>query len=96
MKFINVYAVSRNYGGPEEGGWWWDSGEPIASVPIDDNTLIDHIAEVKKHLIEKLEPVYKTSSGRIGRYSVAGGADVEAYVEDHPAAAWPEKVPHYE
>ena len=34
MLYINAYIVSRCYGGPEEGGWWFDSGEPIASIPI--------------------------------------------------------------
>jgi hypothetical protein len=34
MLYINAYIVSRCYGGGEEGGWWYDSGEPIASVPI--------------------------------------------------------------
>jgi hypothetical protein len=35
--FVNVYLVSRVYGGPEEGGWWYDSGEPLASVPVPAN-----------------------------------------------------------
>lgn len=32
--YINAYAVTRHYGGPEEGGWWYNAGEPLASVPI--------------------------------------------------------------
>lgn len=32
--YVNVYRVTRHYGGPEEGGWWYDAGEPLASVPI--------------------------------------------------------------
>jgi hypothetical protein len=23
-KFITAYAVTRHYGGPEEGGWWYN------------------------------------------------------------------------
>jgi hypothetical protein len=34
MLYINVYLVSQLYGGPEEGGWYYDAGEPLASVPI--------------------------------------------------------------
>ena len=34
LKFVNVYSVTRHYGGPEEGGWWYNQGEPIASVPV--------------------------------------------------------------
>jgi hypothetical protein len=32
--YVNAYAVTRNYGGPEEGGWYYNAGEPLASVPI--------------------------------------------------------------
>jgi len=32
--YVNAYAVTRHYGGPEEGGWWYNRGEPLASVPI--------------------------------------------------------------
>lgn len=33
--YVNIYAVSRCYGGPEEGGWWFEAGEPVGSVPIE-------------------------------------------------------------
>lgn len=29
--YLNVYLANRAYGGPEEGGWWYDVGEPLAS-----------------------------------------------------------------
>jgi hypothetical protein len=29
--FVNVYALSSHYGGPEEGGWDYTCGTPIAS-----------------------------------------------------------------
>jgi hypothetical protein len=32
--YVNLYRVTRHYGGPEEGGWWYNAGEPLASVPI--------------------------------------------------------------
>jgi hypothetical protein len=28
-RYVNVYAIKRCYGGPEEGGWWFDAGEPV-------------------------------------------------------------------
>jgi len=33
--YVNAYLTDRRYGGPEEGGWWYDTGEPLASVPFD-------------------------------------------------------------
>ncbi len=29
--YINAYAVTRHYGGPEEGGWHYDAGHPVES-----------------------------------------------------------------
>ena len=25
MRYVNVVEVDQHYGGPEEGGWWYDS-----------------------------------------------------------------------
>ena len=32
--YINVYRTTRHFGGHEEGGWYYNVGEPLASVPI--------------------------------------------------------------
>lgn len=34
MPFVNVYEVGRSYGGPEEGGWWFDTGCPVESYVV--------------------------------------------------------------
>lgn len=34
LMYLNAYRVTRHYGGPEEGGWWYDAGEVLASVPV--------------------------------------------------------------
>ena len=33
--YINVYRINHCYGGPEEGGWYYDALECLASVEID-------------------------------------------------------------
>ena len=33
-RFITVYEVTRHYGGPEEGGWWWNMVECIKTKAI--------------------------------------------------------------
>ena len=30
--WVTAYAISRVYGGPEEGGWWWDDKEPVETI----------------------------------------------------------------
>lgn len=31
LVYVNTYDVTRRYGGPEEGGWWYDEGELLWS-----------------------------------------------------------------
>jgi hypothetical protein len=31
MILVGVYHVDRRYGGPEEGGWWFDAWQHLAS-----------------------------------------------------------------
>jgi hypothetical protein len=35
IAFVNAYAVTRHFGGREEGGWWFNAGSPLASVPVE-------------------------------------------------------------
>lgn len=34
LMYVNAYLVGRQYGGSEEGGWWYDTHTPIASIPV--------------------------------------------------------------
>jgi len=34
LLYVNAYSVTRHFGGREEGGWWFNAGEPLASIPI--------------------------------------------------------------
>jgi len=87
--YINVYLVSRVYGGAEEGGWWYDAGHPIASVGY-------FSREESEKAIEVWKETYRTMGNRIGRDSVIGGPGVEAYLERKYAEPFPDKRPHYE
>ena len=33
MFAVNLYLVDRAYGGSEEGGWYFDCGEPVQHPP---------------------------------------------------------------
>lgn len=30
---VAIFMVDRSYGGPEEGGWWYDTGHPLDYIP---------------------------------------------------------------
>lgn len=87
MKYVNVYSVTRHYGGPEEGGWWYNAGEPIESRLIADE---DEAYELRDALREK----HGEGVGNI--YSVLGGVKISIFVQDHFARPWPEGPVYYE
>jgi len=44
--FVTVYNTSKEYGGPEEGGWWWCMRSIERTLP----TTLKYAKELKKRL----------------------------------------------
>jgi len=73
--YIVTLGISRNYGGPEEGGWWYDW------------TDVEDVKRVwgwqaARNAIRKLKEDYPNS--RYGRGSVLGGVDFEIRLSSDP------------
>jgi hypothetical protein len=91
LKYVNAYGVTKHYGGPEEGGWWYESGQPMASVPFPTDAGEFAI----KAMISQLRRLLDDRAwGDI--HSMRGGCEVRIEVEDHMARVWPETRPFYE
>jgi hypothetical protein len=88
--YVNAYSVGRAYGGAEEGGWYYDYGTPLASIPV---TTEAQTNEARALLRARLGPDYE---GARSRYSVIGDDNLEIYTEDNFAAPFPAQRPHYE
>lgn len=87
--YVNIYESDRCYGGPEEGGWWYDMGTVELSIPITASHYYDAV-----RLADTLRKQY-TDEGH--RYNVVPrGTDYEVRVERAPAADWPSSHPRYE
>jgi hypothetical protein len=86
VKFVNVYLVNRHFGGPEEGGWYYDAGELIEShaTTEDDETLVPQLVE------------QFSNAERPPLHSVMSNGVYRVVVEDKPGEDWPETTPHYE
>jgi len=85
--YVNVYHVTRRYGGPEEGGWYYDNYECVEVVPARSGRA--------KELQEQLEQEYKDQAyGNIS--SVLGGQEVHVLIEKTRAQSETREVPIYE
>lgn len=87
VKFINVYLVRRCYGGPEEGGWWFDAGELLRTVVV--------AAADAGERAKALEAEY-SNDGRRPLFSVLSTGEYRVSVDDKPGRDWPVERPHYE
>lgn len=98
--WINAYRVSRHYGGPEEGGWWYDNYTCIGSMPLstDHPELNNQIDLIKRMMTSALgwEPdAYEKRHGG-SRYTVNGGSDFAVLAESSYQASETHVRPHYE
>lgn len=96
-RHINRYFVESVYGGPEEGGWWYDHYTPVASSPrfeMGSQEYLDALEQAREWEATELDR--KRQFGERGRTSVIGTADPVVLVESHVAAVYPTVTPHYE
>jgi hypothetical protein len=87
--WVTLYLVDRAYGGPEEGGWWYDTGEVIATWPVPERDLAEDIILMAKH-------AGYTNEGRRDIGSVLSDGIYEFTVDWEPGQDYPQRTPHYE
>lgn len=91
---VAVYATSRQYGGPEEGGWWYNHSELIR--PLRSFKSSDRAYEYCRRFNEKSGSPIGPNFGRRSMYSVIGDDRIEAMVcEDAVPRRLPEERPYY-
>ncbi len=84
--YVNVYRVTRHYGGPEEGGWWFNWYECVKSIRVPRENF-------GYALKEKLG---KEFIGKGNIYSVLGGHDFLIFTENRKAQSETKERPYYE
>lgn len=91
--WVNGYEVYRQYGGPEEGGWWYDEYEPTGEQwgPFSSR---DEAFEKYDELHDTL--VKERNGGRYPLHSVLSDGKFTVAVEDHMPRRDPETRPRYE
>lgn len=91
MFYANVYEIDRAYGGPEEGGWWYDTGHAIRTLGFVSHRKAQRALRLlQKHCECNNKGLHSPGS------MLSEGLWREACIECHPARDYPETRPHYE
>lgn len=94
LKFIVAfYEVDRAYGGPEEGGWWFDTGELVRlhALFLSENAAIQAAARANRLL-----DLVQRGHARIDSVLYAGGRFRACVFERQAPPHFPEVRPRYE
>lgn len=75
---VAVYLVNRTYGGPAEGGWWYDEGDLVRIVRVFKNE--DRAISFCRRLNARLNATL--NAGRRPLSSVLSEGEFHARIED--------------
>jgi len=93
---VAVYLVDRAYGGSEEGGWWFSTGDPDDEFVRFAKGFRDQTSAERYR--DRLDRVLcrRLNRGRPSIGSVLSRGQFQASVQEGHPKAWPETRPHYE
>lgn len=90
--YANLYLTNRAYGGPEEGGWWYGTGEPVKSNRFATRSA----AELALPALEGEAAARNVEEKRRRPSSMACDGWYDIRLESGPARAYPERRPQYD
>ena len=90
IKYVVIWYNTREYGGPEEGGWWFDTGEPYKVYTCYHPDEVTHYQQSAQEQVDKMNEGRRPLSSVLatGRYSVT--------VEERKPRGYPAVQPHFE
>jgi hypothetical protein len=94
---IALHNVDQAYGGPEEGGWYYDCGEPCKEL-ADLTRVIKNRNAAWRYFKRMVKLSGELNQGKREVWSVLYDGDrVTAVMQKGTKPyAWPEERPHYE
>lgn len=89
MVWVTVYGRRLCYGGPEEGGWWYDHDEVVESIQLPVR-VAQEVLKAKQVLVEE------ANKARRPYHSVLGGYKEWVTIEDEKGQHATRHRPQYE
>lgn len=97
MWTVAVFLMDRAYGGPEEGGWWYDCGTPADEYAQYTKGFTDEIEAIKYSAeLDQIIEKEGLNEGRREIGSVLSTGRYEAWVSEGNPKRFPLTRPHYE
>lgn len=104
---VAIYLADRAYGGPEEGGWWYDCGQRIDSPDEHGERNVPKLfpgdEQGRKEAGEfcrQVQARLDEGANRLGNRDLSSvcceGRYVAQVCENYPAPHYPAERPHYE
>lgn len=90
--YLNVYHLADEYGGPEEGGWWYETGSLVLSLEVAGAAGTDVIDTA----LAGLRLAFRDDGNRRSTIYALKEQDYRVLLEDHPGMGWPTEAPRYE
>ena len=91
MYFLNEYLTDKAYGGAEEGGWWFNTGEYVRCHGVH-----EHLAGAENALeTTRQDYLRQEQAGRARPDSVACNGYPDIFIQQHPGRDYPSKRPCY-
>lgn len=78
VQYVTAYHVTQQYGGPEEGGWWYNAKEILAVVPVSSDEQTANL--VRAALEKEFEDLHDPRP----LYSVLSEGQVVVEIRDLP------------
>lgn len=93
--FLNVYVTNQAYGGPEEGGWYYNVGEFVRCAGTFFNE--EHARAERDALQAHIDKTENDPRGPYAdRNSVLCEGEARVHIERFPGEDYPQSRPHYE
>ena len=95
MFSVSIHLVDQAYGGPEEGGWWYQYGSPDEGYSK--FTRFFKTRDEAHKYGEKLDSmIAELNKNRPSISSVSSIGRYQWMIQDDLPHEWPKQVPHYE